>query len=199
MLNTSSKYNNVITICGSGRNVGKTFLVENIISTFSHKYNIVAIKISKFKHTNHQNDCLKLLFKTSLYTIWQELAFSNKDSGRYLKAGAKLSIYIECDDAHLLESFLFVKNNFCKDCLIVCESASITKYIKPEISVFVQSLDLILPQNKIRSYKSSIFVFLSESIEISMPQLFLNIVNKQWFPKYLANCNLDNKKYQTFN
>jgi hypothetical protein len=199
LVNTSSKYNNVITICGSGRNVGKTFLGENIISHFSTNNDIIAIKISKFKHQNYSNESLKEIYKNPFYTIWQELAFSQKDSGRYLKAGAKLSFYVECDDAHLLESFLFVKNNFCKDCLIVCESASITKYIKPEISVFVQSLDLILPQNKIRSYQSSTFTFLSESIEISMPQLFLYIKNKQWVPKYLANCNTANNKYQTFN
>jgi hypothetical protein len=191
-VNIFSKYNNVITICGSGRDVGKTFLGENIISTFSNDYGIVAIKISKFKHKNHQNDCLKMIHRTSYYTIWQEMAFSNKDSGRYLKAGAKLSFYIESDDSHILESFLYVKNHYCKSCLIICESASITKYIKPSLSVFIQSIDLNVPQNKIRSYKSSNLVLLSKSIEISLPKLFLKIENKQWVTKYLINCKLYN-------
>jgi hypothetical protein len=189
---SSIEHNNLITICGSGRNVGKTFLGENIISAFSHEYSIVAIKISKFKHTNHQNDYLKLLFKTSYYTIWQELSFSSKDSGRYLRAGAKLSIYIESDDSHLFEAFQFVTKKYCKNCLIICESASITKYIKPSLSVFIQSIDLNVPQNKIRSYKSSNLVLLSKSIEISLPKLFLKTENKQWVTKYFINCKLYN-------
>ena len=180
-------YTNVINICGSRRNVGKTFLGESIISTFSNDIDIVAIKISKFKHKNHQNDCLKMIHRTSYYTIWQEMAFSNKDSGRYLKAGAKLSFYIESDDTHLLESFLYVKNYYCKSCLIICESASITKYIHPAISIFIESAYLPTSQNKLRCLNQSDLVLKEQSIEISIPQLFLTIKNNEWVLKYSKN------------
>jgi len=177
-------FDHVISISGSCRNVGKTFLGESIISSFSNDFRIVAIKISKFKHKNHQNDSLKILHKTIYYTIWQELNFSNKDSGRYLKAGAHLSIYIECDDQHLLEAFLFVKKKYCNLCLIVCESASLIKYIKPAISIFVESLYLETPKNKISCLNRSDLVFKERIIEISYPKLFLTVQNHKWVNKY---------------
>jgi hypothetical protein len=179
-----SNYNNVISICGAGRNVGKTYLGESIISHFSTNNNAVSVKISKFKHKNHQNDCLKLLQKTTHYTIWQELEHSNKDSGRYLKAGALASYYIECDDAHLLNAFLFVYKIYGKSCLIVCESASITKYINPAISVFVESTSYITESNKLNCLNRSTLVLIERSIEISMPQLFLSVQNNKWLVKY---------------
>lgn len=180
-------YTNVINICGSRRNVGKTFLGESIISSFSKNNEIVAIKISKFKHKNHQNDCLKMIHRTSYYTIWQEMNFSNKDSGRYLKAGATLSFYIESDDTHLLESFLYVKNHYCKSCLIICESASITKYIHPAISIFIESAKYSTEKNKLRYLNQSNLVLKEQSIEISMPQLFLSAKKNEWLLKYSKN------------
>jgi len=182
MLNNS--YNNVLNICGAGRNVGKTFLGESIISHFSTNNDIIAIKISKFKHLNHTDDSLIELYKTPFYTIWQELAFSKKDSGRYLKAGAMSSYYIECDDTHLLESFLKVYNTCPKSGLIICESASITKYIKPVISIFVESTEYLTEKNKFRCLNQSNLVLKERSIEISMPQLFLLIKNNKWMAKY---------------
>jgi hypothetical protein len=183
----SNNHNSLITICGSRRNVGKTFLGENIISTFSNDIDIVAIKISKFKHKNHQNDYLKLIHRTSYYTIWQEMTFSNKDSGRYLKAGAKLSLYIESDDSHILESFLYVKNHYCKSCLIICESASITKYIYPAISIFIESTNYSTEKNKLRYLNQSNLVLKEQSIEISIPQLFLTAKRNEWKLKYSKN------------
>jgi len=174
----------VISICGAGRNVGKTYLGESIISHFSPKNNVISVKISKFKHKNHENDCLKLLQKTKYYTIWQELEHSNKDSGRYLKAGAKVSYYIECDDVHLLDAFLFIYRIYGTSCLIVCESASITKYINPAISIFVESAFYITESNKLACLDRSTLVLKERSIEISMPQLFLSVQNKYWLVKY---------------
>jgi hypothetical protein len=180
-------FNRVISISGSCRNVGKTYLGESIISIFSSDFQMVAIKISKFKHNNHQNDNLKILCKTKYYSIWQELNFSDKDSGRYLEAGAKLSIYIECDDAHLQEAFLFVKNKYCNSCLIVCESASLTKYIKPAISIFVESAYLKTPENKIPCLNRSDLVLKERNIEISIPKLFISVQNYKWVTKYSKN------------
>lgn len=180
-------FDHVISISESCRKVGKTFLGESIISSFSGDFQVAAIKISKFKHKNHQNDNLKILHKTKYYTVWQELNFSNNDSGRYLEAGAKISIYIECDDAHLLEAFLFVKNKYCNSCLIVCESASLTKYIKPVIFVFVESTYLETPENKILCLNRSDLILKERKMEISIPKLFLSVQNHQWVTKYSEN------------
>lgn len=177
-------FNDVITICGSGRNVGKTYLGESIISYFSKTNNIVAIKISKFKHKTSDKIGLHKFYETTHFTIWNELNYTSKDSGRYLKAGAKSSYYIECDDAHLLNAFLFIYN-FCDATnLIVCESASITKYINPAISIFVESSEFQIEKNKLRSLQASTLVLKEKSIEISVPQLFLSVQNNNWVSKY---------------
>ncbi|MCF6182684.1 hypothetical protein [Lutibacter sp.] len=180
-------YKNVISICGARRNVGKTFLGEAIISHFSINHDVISVKISKFKHKTEDKENLKELYKTPHYTIWQELFFTHKDSGRYLKAGAKTSYYIECDDAHLLNAFLFVYSRYSTTNLIVCESASITKYIKPAISIFVESDKYQTEKNKLRSLQKSTLVFKERSIEISVPQIFLSVQNNKWVSKYSKN------------
>ena len=180
-------YNNVINVCGAGRNVGKTYLGEAIISHFSNQQAIIAIKISKFKHHAKDKIGLHKLVETSFYTVWQELNFTPKDSGRYLKAGAKASYYIECDDAHLLNAFLFVYKMVGDSCLIICESASLSKYIKPAISVFVESASYATEENKLDCLVRSTVILKEKSIEISMPQLFLGVKNNNWLVKYPLN------------
>lgn len=178
------KYSNVISICGAGRNVGKTYLGESIISHFSNQNTVIAIKISKFKHKVSDKIGLKKFFETANFTIWEEVNFTSKDSGRYLKAGAKASYYIECDDDHLLNSFLFIYEKLEKSCFIVCESASISKFIKPALSVFVESATYQTEKNKLYYLQHSTLVLKERSIEISMPQLFLNTQNNEWLVKY---------------
>jgi len=180
-------YSNVINICGAGRNVGKTFLGESIISYFSNFNYIIAIKISKFKHDHKDKVGLDKVCEKEFYTIWEEKNYTNKDSGRYLNAGAKRSFYIECDDAHLLNAFLQIYNNYGKSCLVVCESASITKYINPAISIFVESLSYATTPNKINCLNRSTLVLKEKSIEISLPQLFLEVKDYEWISKYSEN------------
>ena len=178
-------YNNVISICGAGRNIGKTFLGESIISHFSKSNDIIAIKISKFKHSEGDKVGLKIIFKSTNYTIYKELNFTSKDSGRYLKAGAKNSYYIECDDANLLNAFLFVYNFHEERDLFICESASITKYIKPALSIFVESEHFPTEKNKLLCLNRSSLVLKERSIEITMPQLFLDVNENSWVCNYI--------------
>ena len=180
-------YNNVIGICGAGRNVGKTYFGETIISHFSNQQAIIAIKISKFQHHAKDKIGLHKLIETSFYTVWQELNFTPKDSGRYLKAGAKASYYIECDDAHLLNAFLFVYRMVGDSYLIVCESASLSKYINPAISIFVESALYATEENKFECLNRSTLVLKEKSLEISMPQLFLSAQNNNWLVKHTQN------------
>lgn len=178
------KYSNVISICGAGRNVGKTYLGESIISHFSLQNTVIAIKISKFKHKAIDKVGLQKFFETPNFAIWEELNFTHKDSGRYLKAGAKASYYIECDDANLLNAFLVIYKIYKQSCLLICESASISKYINPAVSIFVESESHITESNKLNCLNRSTLVLKEKSIEISMPQLFLLAQNNNWTVKY---------------
>ncbi|MGV8947286.1 MAG: hypothetical protein ACOH1N_12710 [Lutibacter sp.] len=178
-------FDNVVSICGAGRNVGKTYLGESIISHFSKSNDIIAVKISKFKHIESDKVGLKIIFISTNYTIYKELNYTSKDSGRYLKAGAKTSYYIECDDAHFLNAFLYVYNLHSKSVFFICESASITKYIKPALSIFVESEHFPTEKNKLLCLNRSSLVLKERSIEITIPQLFLDVNENNWVCNYM--------------
>lgn len=171
---------NVLTLCGSGRNVGKTHLGCQIIKHFSQNSSIIAVKISKFNHHHTEDEGMKLLHKSEGFQIWKQITVSQKDSGRYLNSGASASYYIECDDQHLLEAFLNVYKMYGNSCLFVCESASITKYIKPAIAIFVESINYPTQLNK-RYFKNQCTLVLKErSSDISKPSLVISAENNNW-------------------
>jgi hypothetical protein len=183
-METISRYKNVIGISGACRNVGKTLLGENIIEQFSDKNSIIAIKISKFKHQSHDKIGLLKQLESPYFTIWKELNCTGKDSGRYLKAGAEASYYIECDDDHLLTAFLLVYKLYKPNKLFVCESASIINYIKPGLSIFVESATIETPINKIASKQRAELIFTENDIELKSPNLAITVKSGAWISNY---------------
>ncbi|MDP2089397.1 MAG: hypothetical protein Q8J84_08345 [Flavobacteriaceae bacterium] len=178
---------NVLTLCGSGRNVGKTYLGCQIIKHFSKENLIIAVKISKFNHQQPEDGAMLLVNQSIGFQIWRQIKATEKDSGRYLNAGANASYYIECDDTHLLEAFLVIYKIYGNSCSIVCESASITKYINPAISIFVESAAYPTEQNKLHFLNQSTLVLKERSIEISIPQLFLSAEKNKWLVSQHSN------------
>lgn len=173
-------FSNVLTICGSGRNVGKTHLGCQIIKHFSLNNSIIAVKISKFNHQHDEDEGMKLISKYEGFKIWKQVDLTNKDSGRYLNAGALASYYIECDDTHLLDAFLVLYKIYGNSCLIICESASINKYISSAVSIFVQSATYPIPFNKLSFLNKSSLLVIERSIEISIPQLLIKSLCNHW-------------------
>lgn len=174
-------FSNVLTICGSGRNVGKTHLGCQIIKHFSLNDSIIAVKISKFNHQHSEDEGMKLINKYEGFQIWKQVDLTEKDSGRYLKSGAHASYYIECDDQHLLEAFLTIHKMYGNSCLFICESASITKYINPAIAIFVESINYQTQLNKLYFLNQSTLVLKERSEEILNPHLQINTLFNSWF------------------
>jgi len=141
------KYNNLkknivkgkwIVVGGTGRNIGKTTLVEILINYLSVKHDVIGIKISNMKpenmkyHGNHD-------FIPDNYLISEENNKNgNKDSMRYLKAGANRSYFVQVNDANLenvLPELLMLSKN---DEIVVCESNSLSKVISPNLFFMVK-------------------------------------------------------------
>lgn len=173
-------YQNVLSLCGAGRNVGKTFLGAKIIEHFSKEHPVIAVKISKFKHQAGDKAGLNNIKTTPAYSIWEERQTTNKDSGRYLKAGALKSYYIETIDEALLNAFQWVYDQYSQNYLFVCESASLTKYLQPAISVFVDYTDQATPENKLGCLKRSAIILKALSPQLAQPQTFLKATHGQW-------------------
>jgi molybdopterin-guanine dinucleotide biosynthesis protein len=115
-------------IGGTGRNVGKTTLVCDIISHFSQKQDIVGLKI-----TNH--------FHAGLYDTFflheEKKTDGTKDSSRMLNAGATKVFYIESEAGNLETAFLEFSKKVKPRQLIVCESNGLSELVNPGVYLMV--------------------------------------------------------------
>ncbi len=134
--------NNLFLIGGTGRNVGKTTFACLLIEQLSQKNDVIGLKISNIKpddsalHGFHEN---KL---QDDFEIFEEKGEGDKDSQRMLKAGASRSFFIRTNDAFAEKAFRRLLAQIDNNSLIVCESNSLRKYVKPKAFVMVGDIDL---------------------------------------------------------
>jgi len=132
---------NLFLIGGSGRNVGKTTFACLLIETLSKKNDVIGLKISNIKpddsalHGFHENEL------QSNFEIFEEKGDGDKDSQRMLNAGALKSFFIRTNDAFAEEAFNSLLKQTDKQSLIVCESNSLRKYVKPKAFVMVGDIE----------------------------------------------------------
>jgi hypothetical protein len=128
---------NLLIVCGSGRNTGKTALVQSIINNNIEKNKIAAIKISPHFHADkqprekiwHDVDC----------NIYIENEITQKDSSLFLQAGANPVYYLETKDYQLESAFNFILNHIGDSRLIISESGILGRIFKPGLLVFIES------------------------------------------------------------
>lgn len=137
---------NLLIVCGSGRNVGKTALVRSIINNVKDKCKIAAIKVSPHFHGQTKEN---LIWQSTNCNIYLENKITTKDSSLFFQAGANPSYYVETNDSMLEIAFNKILTLIDKDSLIVCESGKLARYVKPEILVFVESTDKSLNKKQI--------------------------------------------------
>jgi hypothetical protein len=179
---TSSSVNtifpNVLLITGSGRERGKTMLACNIIRLWKNYHDLTAIKISA--HLHEDPNSVNLIHHTKGYSIWEEIAASPKDSGRFLEAGAGRVYYIEACDMELLNAFRFIYSLCGEKSMIVCESGGLSRLIKPAVMLFVQHENDCVEPGKATIRNISDLIVYSSSPEMMDPSLFLEIADHRW-------------------
>jgi len=134
MMNQNSK--NILLISGSGRNVGKTRFICEVISAHATQP-LIAIKITP--HFHEPTPGLEAIAITENYRIYFETDMSSqKDSALFLKSGAKRVLHIQTSD-HFIEEALKIAVSTCDpDMPIIAESAALRKYIAPGMYLFIQ-------------------------------------------------------------
>jgi len=132
-------FENMIIVGGTGRNIGKTTLAETLIKKLNRFGPVVGIKISNIKpeglefHGNHD------VQSNEDFSIWEETSTNgNKDSMRFLKAGAQKSFFIQTGDAFLKDAFKEVQNHLSGKEIVVCESNSLINIMKPAVFLMVK-------------------------------------------------------------
>ena len=128
------KLPNVLLVAGTGRNVGKTsFICEVIKKVCIHK-NVVAVKISPHAHKKSYGE--DLLEDNDNFIISEEQDFeSEKDSSRMLRAGAHQVFYIQALDFDLSIVFEELKRRIPEDSAMICESGGLRFVFEPGLFI----------------------------------------------------------------
>jgi len=124
---------------GSSRNVGKTTFVCKLIEKFSKERKIVGLKIKTIYEGDqffHGTDRTPL---ESDFRLVEELdKDSVEDTGKMLRAGAQRTFKLKVKSHSLIEAFDYFKNQLNGQCLIICESNSLRKVVKPAIYLLIK-------------------------------------------------------------
>ena len=131
--NIRFNFPNFLLIAGNGRNIGKTWLVCQIIEKLSQNHKIVAIKTSSHFHS-FDND--SILIKNERFIISTETKINSKDSSLMLQAGAEKVYFIMALPQHLYEAFHILKDDL-KNRIIICESGDLIEVVKPGLFLFI--------------------------------------------------------------
>jgi molybdopterin-guanine dinucleotide biosynthesis protein len=127
---------NVLTISGTGRDVGKTTLACRIIEKMALKQQVIAVKISPHFHdVDYRESIIEIPGKYAVYK--EDSAHRNKDSSRMLFAGADKVFYIQTKDDYLKDVWEALTDIHDIQIPVIIESEGILEVIDPGISLIV--------------------------------------------------------------
>ncbi|MBI9069458.1 MAG: NTP transferase domain-containing protein [Salinivirgaceae bacterium] len=171
------KWNNLLLVAGTDRNVGKTTFICNIIERISKTHPIIAIKITPHFHELEEN--LPVIHKSENLVIVQEINnTTGKDSSRMLDAGAEKVYYVQAKDDQLKKAIVILEALLPNDKPIICESAALRYSIEPGCFVVLSH------SNKITKNKAMIsFAQIHIKDYIYDPKMF-SFVSGSWNINY---------------
>ena len=124
----------IVVVGGHSQNVGKTSVVEGLITAFN-QYSWTAVKISSHRHVQHSN--------LNQEAIREETDSAGRgDTSRFLAAGAARSLWVRMDDRNadsVMQRLLPIIKSSPNT---VIESNRILKYIRPDLYLFVLRYDI---------------------------------------------------------
>lgn len=167
-----TKYKQLIVIGGTGRNVGKTEFVCQLIEKISSQMPVYALKVSaifpdeELFHGAHSVD------EADLY-LFEETRFSTaKDTSRMLRAGAKKVFYLRSDDTKIYAGFAEFMKHVPENGVVVCESNSLGQFVTPALSVVVKSVSGPIKPRAVAQLQSANLVVVSDGSS-GFPELAL--------------------------
>ena len=167
-------YDKMIIIGGTGRNIGKTHLAEMAIEKLSRQSEVIAVKISNVNPGNKDLHGTHEFVVEDNFLIYEENdRWGNKDSMRFLRAGATRSFFMVTDDAHLPEAFKYLKDKIKPGCVVVCESNSLRQWIRPDLFIMVDG-----GKQKGKKNLSQLFEWADAVVPALNQKAFDNLVSK---------------------
>ena len=140
-INCMKNNKRLLVVGGTGRDVGKTEFLCQLIQKVSVTHQVYALKVSAIFpdedlfHGGHDES------ESSLH-LYEELNPSTtKDTSRMLMAGAQRVFYLRSNNEGILDGYRSFVNQIPSKAIIVCESNSLSQFIKPGITIAVKALN----------------------------------------------------------
>jgi hypothetical protein len=170
------EFPNVLMIVGQGQKVGKTSLACRIIEKFSPN-GVYALKVSLHFHELGMSE--KLLFVDKNYRIIEEVnPNSEKDSAKFLLAGAQRVFFIQAFDVYVFEAFTKLLELIDIEKPFIVESAGLRKYIKPGLFFFVETREYSSKNEELKYLANKSFCLRNESFGFDFDKIELK--NNKW-------------------
>ena len=141
-MNERPFYPNLMIVGGTGRNSGKTSFVCGLIEKFRDDLRIIGLKVSAIYadegafHGSHEK------FEDKDIQIFRETnAGSRKDTSRMLQSGADEAWFLSVTDDNIGEGMTRFLEQINEDSVIICESNSLAKVIKPGLFIMIKRND----------------------------------------------------------
>ena len=168
---------NILLISGSGRNVGKTTFMREVIRKNALQY-LNAIKITP--HFHEPTSGLIPISVNKNFRIYQETDInSEKDSSLFLQAGAERVFYIQTTDTFLREAFNLVSGLLPTDQPVIVESAALRKFIVPGFYVFIEKKSEEMKQSAREMQKLADITIFSDGEQFSLNPESV-VFNQSW-------------------
>jgi molybdopterin-guanine dinucleotide biosynthesis protein len=139
----------LIMIGGHTRNIGKTSVVEGIISATA-ELNWTAAKITQFGHGICSMDCEPCACAVSehQFSITEERhCDTGTDTARFLAAGARRSLWVRTKQGELFAALPLFRKKIDGDEFVIVESNSLRRFMNP--AAYIQVLDPSKPDFKL--------------------------------------------------
>lgn len=165
----------MLILAGTGRDSGKTLYGCHILSNWCSSQTIYTIKITPHFHKGIRSGEI-IHDEADLFIAEELIAGTDKDSKRFLEAGAKRSFFIMAQDERLGDALEILFREVPGSFFWICESGGARKYVKPGLFLLItqagveekkegNALHKLADQKIVRT--GSVFDIPAENIQIS--------------------------------
>ena len=136
---------NFLIVGSTGRNTGTTEFAFRLIQQYSHKHNIIGVKVVAIERSEAEScprggiGCGVCTSLRSDFEITEEHELTpSKDTSRMLLAGASKVFFLKVDKNCLEKGFEALLKLIPDDALVICESNSIRKVFEPGLFLVIK-------------------------------------------------------------
>lgn len=136
----------MILLGAAGRNLGKTQLAVRLIGRYARTHEVVGVKVITVEH--HGDACPRggrgcgiCHGLKGAYDIREEQAKGDKDTQKFLEAGARKSYLVRALPEGLSDAMRDLLNQIPEHAVIICESNRVRTVLKPGAFLMLQSHD----------------------------------------------------------